>query len=210
MSNISLGRPSTGKGSTKHPRVSSQAAYSVFEPSQIQTFKEAFSLIDADNDGLISENDLKNVFSSLGQPAPPQLIRNLLESKPRGGDPSLLSPNQFNFTTFLTLMAEHLSLFDPETDLLTAFSTLDSSHDSGGFIPLADLRRDLATFGTADERMSDDEIDRFLSGPFLNRQGDCFDYRKFCQTLRVTDYEEDGDGEGGVPGEEGSRGHGRG
>lgn len=71
----------------RHPRQSSQAAYSVFDAGQIQIFKEAFSvrvlardrsssrdltdaplqLIDADNDGMISENDLKSLLTSLGE-----------------------------------------------------------------------------------------------------------------------------------------------
>ena len=40
---IGLGRPSHIK-STRHPRQSSSAAYSVFDSNQIQTFREAFNV----------------------------------------------------------------------------------------------------------------------------------------------------------------------
>lgn len=98
---LSLTRPplalQSARAATRHPRQSSQAAYSVFDGPQIQVFKEAFSvsgvhnlpptswdaavltrattldlflpdeqLLDEDNDGVISESDLKGVLSSLG------------------------------------------------------------------------------------------------------------------------------------------------
>jgi myosin regulatory light chain 12 len=41
--------------------------FTLFETPQIQQFKEAFSLIDQDGDGIVSEADLKNIFASLGE-----------------------------------------------------------------------------------------------------------------------------------------------
>ena len=40
--------------------------FSLFQPPQIQQFKEAFALIDQDRDGIVSEQDLKDTFASLG------------------------------------------------------------------------------------------------------------------------------------------------
>ena len=40
--------------------------FSLFQTAQIQQFKEAFSLIDQDGDGTVSEQDLKAIFASLG------------------------------------------------------------------------------------------------------------------------------------------------
>lgn len=40
--------------------------FSLFQAPQIQQFKEAFSLIDQDGDGIISEQDLRSIFGSLG------------------------------------------------------------------------------------------------------------------------------------------------
>jgi Ca2+-binding EF-hand superfamily protein len=38
----------------------------VFDQSQIAEFKEAFSMIDHDNDGFIDKEDLKDMLASLG------------------------------------------------------------------------------------------------------------------------------------------------
>lgn len=40
--------------------------FALFQTPQIQQFKEAFSLIDQDGDGIVSEQDLKGIFASLG------------------------------------------------------------------------------------------------------------------------------------------------
>src|ERR1700722_69896 len=40
--------------------------FSLFQAPQIQQFKEAFQLIDHDKDGWVNEQDLKEIFSSLG------------------------------------------------------------------------------------------------------------------------------------------------
>lgn len=42
-------------------------AFQLFQAPQIQQFKEAFSLIDQDGDGIVSEKDLKAVFTNLGE-----------------------------------------------------------------------------------------------------------------------------------------------
>ena len=38
----------------------------MFEQKQIAEFKEAFSLIDHDNDGFLDKEDLKDMLASLG------------------------------------------------------------------------------------------------------------------------------------------------
>ena len=40
--------------------------FSLFQTAQIQQFKEAFSLIDQDGDGIVTEADLRGIFGSLG------------------------------------------------------------------------------------------------------------------------------------------------
>ncbi|GAA5977897.1 hypothetical protein JCM21900_003125, partial [Sporobolomyces salmonicolor] len=138
MATLGLGRPNAGKASSKHPRQSS-GAYQLFDAKQVQTFKEAFNLIDQDSDGFISEPDLRGLLSSLGQTPSPQLIKELLSSRPDGADPSM--PGQegkMNFTTFVTLMASHLSTLDTEPELLEAFGSFDEGNT--GFVKVGELR----------------------------------------------------------------------
>merc|ERR1711937_295272 len=75
--------------------------FSMFEPSQIQEFKEAFGMIDANRDGIIDVGDLQSTFESLG-------VDNM-DSKVLEGMVSE-APAQINFTVFLNAF----KLFDPE------------------------------------------------------------------------------------------------
>jgi myosin regulatory light chain 12 len=61
---------STKAQKSSRARREPSGVFSLFQPPQIQQFKEAFSLIDQDRDGLVGERDLKDTFASLGeQPA---------------------------------------------------------------------------------------------------------------------------------------------
>ncbi|QRW24573.1 myosin regulatory light chain, invertebrate [Rhizoctonia solani] len=144
----------------------------------VQQFKEAFSLIDQDGDGIVDEADLKNIFGSLGIVPTQRMLDSLLTARPGGGsnimphpaDHSSRNPGPkergINFTMFLTMMGEHLLELDPEAELIEAFECFD------------------------DDRMSDDEIERFLKGSFMDRQGN-FNYREWVKVLRVNEENEE-------------------
>lgn len=53
-----------GKGKKKAKGTSN--VFSMFEQSQIQEFKEAFGMIDANRDGFIDKEDLRSTYASLG------------------------------------------------------------------------------------------------------------------------------------------------
>lgn len=54
------------KGHKSRARREPSGVFSLFQAPQIQQFKEAFQLIDHDKDGWVNEQDLKEIFSSLG------------------------------------------------------------------------------------------------------------------------------------------------
>ncbi|POV94927.1 hypothetical protein PSTT_16559 [Puccinia striiformis] len=128
-SSLGMGRPSHGQGSSSQPRQSSAAVYNMFDPKQVQTFKEAFSMIDQDSDGWITEADLKTMLTSLGQAPTPKLLTSLLSSRPSTfppAKPDSMDYNQgLNFTTFLTMMSEKLLELNPESELIEAFECFD-------------------------------------------------------------------------------------
>merc|ERR1719209_2806529 len=68
MSNKMATRKAKKKGG---PAARSQRAtsnvFSMFDQSQIQEFKEAFGMMDANNDGFIDKEDLKDTYGSLGR-----------------------------------------------------------------------------------------------------------------------------------------------
>ncbi|KAI5476817.1 myosin regulatory light chain 9 [Pseudohyphozyma bogoriensis] len=185
---LGKGRPPSSshlKASGRHPRQSSGAAYSVFDAAQIQTFKEAFNMIDQDSDGLITRTDLEGVLVSLGQTPSPALLSSLLSSiAPAKASSSTTTP-PINFTLFLTAMASHLSLMDTEVDLLESFASFDE--DDRGVVSGKQLKKWLSEEG---DRMDASEISALLTPPFYDPSTDLFDYRAFCQTLRVVDHDD--------------------
>jgi myosin regulatory light chain 12 len=150
--------------------------FSLFQAPQIQQFKEAFQLIDHDKDGWVNEQDLKEIFLSLGMVlraqmrsllfmtrlgiAPSkQMMDDLLSARP--GPHGRYAPNNddsssdrgINFTMFLTMMSERLFEFDTETELLEAFECFDENDT--GMVKTEDMRKWLSEVG---ERMDQHEV----------------------------------------------------
>ncbi|KAJ3571395.1 hypothetical protein NP233_g3777 [Leucocoprinus birnbaumii] len=198
--NITPTKPGSGfsKSQKSRARREPSGVFSLFQPAQIQQFKEAFQLIDHDKDGWVSEGDLKEIFSSLGlrfsQGITPskKMMDELLNSRPGGhsrGDVFGASsdPNDrgVNFTMFLTMMSERLFEFDVETELLEAFASFDEN--DSGMVKVDEMKKWLSEVG---ERMDNYEIDRFLKGSFTDRQGN-FNYREWVKVLRVNEENEE-------------------
>jgi myosin regulatory light chain 12 len=55
-----------GKAHKSRARREPSGVFSLFQAPQIQQFKEAFQLIDHDKDGWVNEQDLREIFTSLG------------------------------------------------------------------------------------------------------------------------------------------------
>ncbi|WVF72808.1 hypothetical protein IAT40_007626 [Kwoniella sp. CBS 6097] len=171
--------------SSQGRREPSGGAYTMFTPQQVKQFKEAFTMIDQDGDGRVTEADLKVMLSNLGQTPSPQLLQSLLSSRP-GGSKGPTSEG-INFTQFLSMMGEHLIQLDAEQELVDAFACFDEGDK--GVVGVEEMKRWLGEMG---DRMSPAEIDRLFSGPFTDRQGR-FNYLEFAKVLRVNDGEEERD-----------------
>ncbi|KAF4573139.1 hypothetical protein EYR36_007649 [Pleurotus pulmonarius] len=179
------------KSQKSRARREPSGVFSLFQAPQIQQFKEAFQLIDHDKDGWVNEGDLKEIFASLGISPSKQMMDELLSSRPGkySGSPSYTddsssSERGINFTMFLTMMSERLFDFDTEAQLIHAFESFDEN--DSGMVKVDEMRKWLGEIG---ERMDQREIDRFLKGPFTDRQGN-FNYREWVKVLRVNGDEE--------------------
>ncbi|KAI0275317.1 hypothetical protein BC834DRAFT_815612 [Gloeopeniophorella convolvens] len=180
--------PTKSKSQKSRARREPSGVFSLFQPPQIQQFKEAFALVDQDRDGLIGEQDLKDTFASLGIVPSKDMMEELLTSRPGGRDSqSSEDPRDrgVNFAMFLTMMSEHLFEFDAEAELLEAFGSFDES--DSGTVKADEIRKWLNETG---DRMSQAEIDRFLKGSFLGRQGN-FNYKEWVKVLRVNEDDEE-------------------
>ncbi|XP_062419932.1 myosin regulatory light chain 2a isoform X2 [Pungitius pungitius] len=85
--------------------------FSMFEQAQIQEFKEAFTIMDQNRDGVIDKNDLRDTFAALGRVNVKQEeIDEMLKE----------AAGPINFTVFLTMFGA-----DPEETILNAFKVFD-------------------------------------------------------------------------------------
>ncbi|KAM8917856.1 myosin regulatory light chain 2, ventricular/cardiac muscle isoform-like isoform 1-T1 [Spinachia spinachia] len=90
--------------------------FSMFEQTQIQEFKEAFTIMDQNRDGFIDKNDLRDTFAALGRVNVKQEeIDEMLKE----------AAGPINFTVFLTMFGEKLKGADPEETILNAFKVFD-------------------------------------------------------------------------------------
>merc|ERR1712189_154218 len=84
--------------------------------SQIQEYKEAFTIIDQNRDGIISKDDLRDVLATMGQL---NVKNEELEAMVKEAS------GPINFTVFLTMFGEKLKGADPEDVIVSAFKVLD-------------------------------------------------------------------------------------
>merc|ERR1711912_59621 len=142
---------------------STSNVFSQFEQSQIQEFKEAFQMIDADRNGIITVGDLKATYASLGVR---DLDQDMLDNMcAEAGAP-------INFTIFLNMLADKLHGTDPEDVIVKAFKLFDK--DNKGVVPVQTLQEVL--------KSQADEFKQFLELAKPNEEG-LVDYKALCYTL---------------------------
>lgn len=141
----------------------------MFKQNQIQEFKEAFTMMDQDRDGIVNSSDLKAIFSSLGREPSDKEIKEMLAECP--------DPDKLNFTAFLTLFGEKMHGTDPENTILNAFKMFDE--DKKGFLEEAYVKELLTTMG---DNFNDNEIRQTWKEAPID--GGKFDYEKFTILMK--------------------------
>jgi len=124
-------------------------------------------MIDQNRDGFIDQQDLQEMFASLGKEVTDDFIEKMISE----------APGAINFTMFLTLFGEKLTGTDPEEVIRNAFQCFDE--DNSGFLNEERLRELLTTMG---DRYTDDQVDElFRDAPIKNGR---FDYTEFTRMLK--------------------------
>uniref|UniRef100_A0A8C2QCG5 Myosin, light polypeptide 2, regulatory, cardiac, slow n=1 Tax=Cricetulus griseus TaxID=10029 RepID=A0A8C2QCG5_CRIGR len=132
------------KKAKKRVEGGSSNVFSMFEQTQIQEFKEAFTIMDQNRDGFIDKNDLRDTFAALGRVnVKNEEIDEMIKE----------APGPINFTVFLTMFGEKLKGADPEETILNAFKVFDP--EGKGSLK-ADYVREMLT--TQAERFSKEEV----------------------------------------------------
>nr|ACT67908.1 myosin light chain 2 [Siniperca scherzeri] len=146
----------------------SSNVFSMFEQSQIQEYKEAFTIIDQNRDGIISKDDLRDVLASMGQ----------LNTKNEELEAMIKEASgPINFTVFLTMFGEKLKGADPEDVILSAFKVLDP--EGTGTIKKQFLEELLTT---QCDRFSKEEIKNMWAAFPPDVAGNV-DYKNICRTI---------------------------
>ncbi|XP_062945107.1 myosin regulatory light chain 10 isoform X1 [Cynocephalus volans] len=177
----------------------SSNVFSMFDQSQIQEFKEAFTIMDQNRDSFIDKEDLRDTFAALGrlrwrqgagvrlgQPsadwglnAPPQgLPTGRINVKNEELEAMVKeAPGPINFTVFLTMFGEKLKGTDPEETILHAFKVFDT--EGKGFVKADVIKEKLMTQA---DRFSEEEIKQMFAAFPPDVCGN-LDYRNLCYVI---------------------------
>ncbi|XP_038565019.1 myosin regulatory light chain 10 isoform X3 [Micropterus salmoides] len=104
------------KKAKKKTAESGSNVFSMFEQSQIQEFKEAFTIMDQNRDGFIDKGDLRDTYAALGR---------LNVGNDELDEMMKEASGPINFTIFLAMFGEKLKGTDPEETILNAFKIFD-------------------------------------------------------------------------------------
>ncbi|TIB65505.1 hypothetical protein E3P77_02665 [Wallemia ichthyophaga] len=138
----------------------------------VQTFREAFRLIDHDNDSKLSYTDIENTLSSVGIGLDEGFTTELLNSRP---DKS--NSQELTFPVFLTMFKEKLDKMDNSGVLAESFESFDG--DFKGYLNANELLRAVEEFGDVGE------LSKLIeSGTFTDRMGN-FHYSKWIESMSV-------------------------
>jgi len=159
----------------KKPQRSGSNVFANFDQQQIQEFKEAFTIIDQDRDGFISDKDLKDMWASLGVIKDDKFITEQLKE----------ATGAINFTMFLTFMGDKLQNTDSDDVLQNAFLTIDS--ENTGFISQTVFTSALTQLG---DRFSKEEINQMYD--VAPMKGENVDWKRFIKLIKYGgDFEEE-------------------
>ncbi|KAG9509192.1 hypothetical protein GZH46_02298 [Fragariocoptes setiger] len=147
----SSNRPPSKKRATR----SGSNVFAMFTPNQVAQFKEAFSFIDQDKDGIISKNDIRASFDALGRLCSDNELNQMLSE----------ASGPINFTMFLTIFGDRAQGTDDEDVIMDAFSRYDEGE---GFCQEKNLRHALMTWG---EKFSEKECDVALAEASIDSRG---------------------------------------
>ncbi|XP_049487823.1 myosin light chain 5 [Panthera uncia] len=154
-------------GGLRAQRASSNV-FSNFEQTQIQEFKEAFTLMDQNRDGFIDKEDLKDTYASLGKTnvKDDELDAMLKEAS-----------GPINFTMFLNMFGAKLTGTDAEETILNAFKMLDP--EGKGSINKDYIKRLLMSQA---DKMTAEEVDQMFQFATIDAAGN-LDYKALSYVL---------------------------
>uniref|UniRef100_A0A8D8RG11 Calmodulin n=1 Tax=Cacopsylla melanoneura TaxID=428564 RepID=A0A8D8RG11_9HEMI len=144
------------------------------DEDQIADLKTTFLLLDKNEDGRVTLEELDNVMRSLGQRLNQRELRELISkmSSPEEGE-----GDSFQFEEFLRMTMEEMEVVEEEDVLKKAFKVFDQNSD--GFISTLEMLNVMNQLG---EKLTEQEVDAMLQEADLNGDG-VVDYYEFVTVL---------------------------
>ncbi|KAM0796182.1 hypothetical protein BDR22DRAFT_561176 [Usnea florida] len=171
-------------------------ALSQMPPSRVREMRECFQILDRDNDGLVTREDVADMLTNLGDPTPPSTTT---ATTTPFFPPS--TPYPLPLPTYLSTLSTLLHPLSSPAELLNAFSAFDE-RDSGE-IDLRELKDALThTQGGMSARAVEEVVGGFVGrrefgkeGGRVGARGEVFRYREWVAGLMGGE-ERKGEGEG--------------
>lgn len=101
--------------SKRRTQRSGSNVFAMFTQNQVHQFKEAFSFIDQDKDGIISKRDIRASFDALGRLCSDKELEEMTSE----------APGPINFTMFLSVFGDRVQGTDEEEVVQKAFLLYD-------------------------------------------------------------------------------------
>ncbi|XP_055381261.1 myosin regulatory light chain, smooth muscle [Condylostylus longicornis] len=149
-------------------------ALNELDERKIFELKEAFSMFDMDNDGIISEEDLRSTYVATGKEVDDEEIKMMMEE----------AMQPINFDSFVMLMGYKTIELDPEDVLLEAWSKWDIN--GTGLIDEDRIFFDLMHKG--DKFSKTEAVEALREAPLakpksLDDRSKLIDYQAFCKMI---------------------------
>lgn len=140
---------------------------------QESRFTEVFNLFDKNKDGTISQKELKDVMTELGQVISDKEVDDMIASVDINKD------GVINLTEFMQMMSlSNCDKMDFHVELKEAFAAFDKNSD--GVISPDELRKMMKQLG---EPMSDEAIDEMVGSLDMNGDG-LINFEEFVKMLQ--------------------------
>lgn len=151
MADPTIAKPVAADGAADQARGSSgKKTYRGLSDEQIDEFRLAFSLFDADGGGSVGIDELEQVMKALGQQVTDTELQDMIHEV--DADDS----GELDFDEFMELMAKKLHDSDSEVEITEAFRVFDK--DNSGFVPISVI---VATL--SDHKVIDSEIEELIN-----------------------------------------------
>ncbi len=147
------------------------ASFPHFTEEQIQEYKEAFSLFDKNDNGIISPKDLGKIMRSLGINPTEAELQDMIDEVELNGSLAV------DFSVFLSLIARTIKEIEKEEELIEAFRAFDRK--GNGLVSPEELKQVIKDRGV---KLTDEEVDEYLREAYFRGDGD-IDYEQFVKIM---------------------------